>query len=91
MKVAFFSAKSFDRESFEAADAAFGHQLTYFEPRLTVETSALAIGFPAVCAFVHDQLDAGIRPPGRTSERRTLRSGAQPEGEAMRKPRRCCT
>ena len=42
------------------ANASHGHELTYFEPRLTRETSALAAGFPAVCVFVNDQLDATV-------------------------------
>ena len=32
----------------------------FFEPRLTLETRPLAAGFPAVCAFVNDQLDGPV-------------------------------
>ena len=32
----------------------------FFEPRLTWQTSPLAVGFPAICAFVNDQLDAHV-------------------------------
>lgn len=60
MKVAFFSTKPYDREFFETANAVFSHELVFFEPRLTTETAALAIGFPVVCAFVHDQLNAAV-------------------------------
>jgi len=58
MKIAFFSAKAYDRTSFEQANEAFSHALTFFEPRLTPETAALAAGFPAVCIFINDELSA---------------------------------
>ncbi len=58
MKVAVFSTKSYDRTFLEAANAGGQHELVFFEPRLNLETSVLAAGFPAVCAFVNDCLDA---------------------------------
>ena len=58
MKTALFSAKAYDQESFEATNHTFNHALTFFEPRLTLETAALATGFPAVCVFINDELDA---------------------------------
>ncbi|MCC3426118.1 MAG: 2-hydroxyacid dehydrogenase [Microcoleus sp. PH2017_01_SCD_O_A] len=57
MKVAVFSTKSYDRTFLTAANAD-EHELVFFEPRLNLETSVLAAGFPAVCAFVNDSLDA---------------------------------
>jgi D-lactate dehydrogenase len=60
MKVAFFSTKPYDHQFFEAANQAYGHELVFFEPRLTVETSPLAAGFPAICAFVNDELDVSV-------------------------------
>jgi len=60
MKVAVFSTKSYDRKFLEAANADCGHELVFFELRLTCETSLLAAGFPVVCVFVNDQLDAKI-------------------------------
>lgn len=60
MKVAFFSAKSYDRQSFEETNANYGHELTFFEPRLTAETATLATGFSAVCAFINDTVDAAV-------------------------------
>ncbi len=59
MKVAVFSTKSYDREFLQLANREAGHELVFFEPRLNRETARLAEGFPAVCAFVHDALDAG--------------------------------
>jgi D-lactate dehydrogenase len=58
MQVAVFSTKPYDRSFLELANEAFGHGLTFFEPRLTSETCQLAAGIPAVCVFVNDRLDA---------------------------------
>ncbi|MCA1990971.1 MAG: 2-hydroxyacid dehydrogenase [Coleofasciculus sp. S288] len=58
MKVAVFSTKAYDRQFLEAANSGHKHELVFFEPRLTRDTAVLASGFPAVCAFVNDQLDA---------------------------------
>lgn len=55
MKVAVFSTKPYDRKFLTDANSA--HELVFFEPRLTPETAALAAGFPAVCAFINDQLN----------------------------------
>lgn len=60
MQVAVFSTKAYDRSFLEAANVAHGHELTFFEPRLTWDTSALASGFPAVCVFVNDQVDTAV-------------------------------
>jgi D-lactate dehydrogenase len=58
MKVAVFSTKSYDRTFLEAANVDRTHDLVFFEPRLNLETSVLAAGFPAACVFVNDCLDA---------------------------------
>src|SRR5690606_6324214 len=46
-----------DHDAFEAENRG-RHELVWFEPRLTEHTAALARGFPAVCSFVNDRLDA---------------------------------
>jgi D-lactate dehydrogenase len=58
MKVAFFSSKSYDRHSFEATNANYGHELTFFDAQLNSDSAVLAAGFPAVCKFVNDVADA---------------------------------
>jgi D-lactate dehydrogenase len=58
MKVAFFSTKPYDKTAFQAVKLAHNHELTFFEPRLTAKTVALASGFAAVCVFINDQLNA---------------------------------
>jgi D-lactate dehydrogenase len=55
--VAVYDAKPYDRNHLDLAqgdDLAF----RYFESRLRPETVPLAAGFPAVCAFVNDDLGA---------------------------------
>jgi D-lactate dehydrogenase len=61
MKIAMFDAHRYDREAFEAANAAAaggGHPLSFFEPRLLAETAPLARGHEVVCSFVNDVVDA---------------------------------
>jgi D-lactate dehydrogenase len=64
MRIGVFSAKRYDRESLteeNARRAAAGqpaHELVFLEPRLSAETAALGAGFPAVCVFVNDRVDA---------------------------------
>jgi D-lactate dehydrogenase len=56
MHLVFFSTHAFDREFFDQANRAHGHDIQYLEARLTAATSALATGAAAVCAFVNDNL-----------------------------------
>lgn len=57
MKVAVFSAKSYDREYFDKFNSNSKHQLTYFDASLHSDTTNLALGFEAVCVFVNDKVD----------------------------------
>jgi D-lactate dehydrogenase len=58
MKTAVFSTKPYDRRSIEAANAGTGHELFFFESRLTPATATLAVGYGAVCAFINDEMNA---------------------------------
>ena len=60
MRTAVFSTKSYDRQFLAPAAAKAGHELVFFEPRLTLETAVLAGGFPAICSFVNDYLSAQV-------------------------------
>lgn len=60
MRIAFFNAKPYDRQYFAAANAAFRHEMAFLEARLDETTVALARGFPAICAFVNDEIDAAM-------------------------------
>jgi D-lactate dehydrogenase len=58
MRVAIFDAHRFEQEFLREANARFGHDLTFFEPRLTPETASLANGFDAISSFVNDRLNS---------------------------------
>ncbi|QSB13084.1 2-hydroxyacid dehydrogenase [Natronosporangium hydrolyticum] len=60
MRVAVFSTKPYDEEFLRSANQQAGHELVFLEPRLSEETAALAAGSAAVCAFVNDDLSAGV-------------------------------
>lgn len=60
MKIAVFSAERYDREFLNAANAAEGHQLNYFQDLLDLDTASLAAGHEAVCIFVNDNADAAV-------------------------------
>lgn len=57
MKLAFFDTHGFDRKAFDMSNNVYQHEITYFEPRLKVDTAQLTRGFDAVCAFVNDRVD----------------------------------
>ena len=60
MKVAIFSTKPYDQQFLEAANSQAAHELVFHEARLSSDTASLATGAEAICAFVNDQLDAGV-------------------------------
>jgi D-lactate dehydrogenase len=60
MRVAVFSTKAYDRRFLDAANRGLGHRIDYFEARLDASTAALADGYPAVCVFVNDRVDASV-------------------------------
>ncbi len=57
MKIAFFDARSYEKEAFNRANSNL-HEIHYFEPRLVQTTAKLAQDFKCVCAFANDQLNA---------------------------------
>lgn len=58
MKIAFFSAKIYDREFFNKN--IHGHEIIYFEAPLNEQTANLAHGCNAVCLFVNDKLNEPV-------------------------------
>ncbi len=60
MKVAVFSTKQYDRTFLNQANVSYGHEIVFFEERLTEKTCPMAAGFDAVCVFVNDQLNKNI-------------------------------
>lgn len=60
IKIAFFGAKSYDRESFDKVNEAFDFDIRYYKGHLTAESAVLAKGSTAVCIFVNDTADAAV-------------------------------
>ncbi len=60
MRIAVFSTKGYDRLALDEANRRHGHELVYFEPRLSRDTAPLARGFEGVCPFVNDQLPTEV-------------------------------
>lgn len=60
MKIAFFNTKRYERDVFEVANRAEGHDISFFETRLTIQTAPLAAGYDAVCLFVNDDGSAPV-------------------------------
>lgn len=60
MKIAVFSAKSYDKKSFDGVNQDYQHELVYFDFRLTQQVARMTEGFQAVCAFVNDDLSEPV-------------------------------
>jgi len=60
MKITLFSAKPYDRESFNKLNASFGFDLEYFETHLGPHIINAVDQTDAVCAFVNDKLNAEV-------------------------------
>ena len=60
MKIAFFDAKPYDRETFDKISEDFGVKIKYFETKLSEDTVELAKGYDAVCVFVNDTVNAAV-------------------------------
>ncbi len=58
MKIAFFDAKQYDRQSFDLENQNYGYTLKYFTSHLTEDNISLTQGFDAVCIFVNDTVTA---------------------------------
>ena len=60
MKIAFFGTHKFEQPFFDDYNCKKGHEITYLEAHLSVESAALAEGYPCVCVFVNDTVDAAV-------------------------------
>lgn len=60
LKIAFFDAKPYDIEFFDAANRDLGFKITYFKNHLTSETASLTQGFDAICVFVNDSVQKDV-------------------------------
>ncbi|UCH15453.1 MAG: 2-hydroxyacid dehydrogenase, partial [Bacteroidales bacterium] len=60
IRVAFFDAKPYDRESFNALNKNYGFDIRYFKYHLTNDNVVLAQGFDVVVIFVNDIINAEL-------------------------------
>lgn len=60
IKIAFFDAKDYDKNSFMEANAGDEFEITFFETRLTPDTVQLAKGSDVVCVFVNDDINEAV-------------------------------
>lgn len=60
MRITFFSAKPYDRETFNRLNESFGFELIYFETHLGPHIINAVDQTDAVCAFVNDKLNAEV-------------------------------
>ncbi|WP_341963016.1 2-hydroxyacid dehydrogenase [Pseudomonas sp. RC10] len=60
MRTLLYSSQTYDRDSFLAAKAPAGIDLHFQPARLTLDTVALASGYPVVCAFINDDLSTPV-------------------------------
>ena len=60
IKVAFFDAKAYDKQSFEQFGQQHGLHFRYLETKLNEDTADLAKDCDAVCVFVNDSVNAAV-------------------------------
>ncbi len=60
MKISFFSAKPYDKESFLHAKESYGFEYEFFETELNTATAEVIQNSTAICAFVNDQLNRQV-------------------------------
>lgn len=56
-KVAFFQTHKYEKDLFAKSFEEVGLEVSFFEPRLNVQTAPLSIGHDVVCSFVNDEVD----------------------------------
>lgn len=71
MKVFFFSAHSYDRDSFNAVQKPQDLTFTYEPSSLSEHNASIAEGHDAICIFVNDKCNAEVL---RTLERHGVRA-----------------
>ncbi len=60
VKIAFFDAKSYDKESFNSVNKDFGFEIHYYKERLSANTVSLSKGKDVVCIFVNAECTAHV-------------------------------
>ncbi len=57
MKITFFSAKNYDKQTFNKANENYGYEFEFFETHLGPHSVSMVNNSDAVCVFVNDKLD----------------------------------
>lgn len=60
LKIAFFDAKEYDKQSFTDSNSKGEFEIKYYETRLSEDTCTLARGFDVVCVFVNDDVNKAV-------------------------------
>lgn len=60
MRIAMFSTKPYDEESFEKIREGMDISIKYFDVKLDVDTVSLTQGYDAVCTFVNDEVNGEV-------------------------------
>ena len=60
IKIAFFDAKEYDRQSFMDSNKDDEFEILYLETRLSEDTCKLADGYDVVCVFVNDDVNSVV-------------------------------
>ena len=60
IRIAFFDAKDYDKESFVKANVNDEFDITYYDARLSTDTCKLAEGCDVVCVFVNDDINPKV-------------------------------
>jgi len=60
MKIALFDYKKYDFDGFDKYSKEKNIEITYFEPRLNIDTVYLAKGFDGIICFVNDDLNTEV-------------------------------
>lgn len=60
MKITFFSAKKYDKDSFHKANEKYAYQLEFFETHLGAHSVNMVQDSDAICVFVNDQLNREV-------------------------------
>ena len=60
LRIAFFDAKSYDIESFNAVNKDYNFDIRYYQERLSISTVPLAKDADVVCIFVNAECDAKV-------------------------------
>ena len=60
IRIAFFDAKTYDKDFFNRENENYGYEIKYFPVKLSADTAQLASGYNTICLFVNDDISAEV-------------------------------